>query len=241
MSSSDKQIAAGSGKRPANKRELDAFLSKVAAMPAVATGGNSGRLLFALDATASREASWEQAKALQAEMFACAQSLGGLHMQLCYFRGFMDFYRSPWCHESSGLLQQMQGIQCQAGITQLERLLRHALSENKQKKVQALVFVGDAVEENLDVLAHLAGQLGLFNVPLFLFQEGADPVAEHALRELARLSGGAWSRFDSASVGQLKDLLRAVAVYAAGGLKALTDFSQTAHPAVKLLGRQLKA
>lgn len=241
MSGSDKQVSSSSGKQLASKRELDAFLAKVAAMPAVNTGGAGGRLLFALDATASREASWEQAKALQAEMFASARALGGLQMQLCYFRGFMDFYRSPWCQESSGLLQQMQGIQCQAGITQLERLLRHALAENRQQKVQALVFVGDAVEESLDVLAHLAGQLGLLNVPLFLFQEGADPVAEHALRELARLSGGAWSRFNSESVSQLKDLLRAVAIYAAGGLKALADFSKNAHPAVKLLGRQLKS
>ena len=97
------------------------------------------------------------------------------------------------------------------------------------------------MEENLDVLAQLAGKLGLLNVPLFMFQEHDDPVARKAFLELSRLSGGAYSQFDRASADHLKDLLKAVAVYAAGGLKALQDFSKSSSQEVKLLEQQLKS
>ena len=237
MSSSDKKQVST---KAATSKDVSAFLQKVATLPAVNTGSGNGRLIFALDATASRERSWDQATQLQAEMFSSTQSIGKLQVQLCYFRGFMEFFHSQWCTDSSGLLLQMTGIRCQAGITQIERVLRHALEETRKSRVHSLVYIGDSMEENVDVLCELAGQLGLYNVPLFIFQEGSDPVAERAFKEMARLSKGAWSHFDSASIGQLKDLLRAVAIYATGGLKALQQFSSGSHPAVKLLGQQLK-
>jgi len=237
MSSSDKKQVST---QAASSKDVSAFLQKVAALPVVNTIAGNGRLIFALDATASRERSWDQATQLQAEMFSSTQSIGKLQLQLCYFRGFMEFFHSQWCIDSSGLLSQMTGIRCQAGITQIERVLRHGLEETRRSHVHALVYIGDSMEENVDVLCQLAGQLGLYNVPLFIFQEGSDPVAEKAFKEMARLSKGAWSHFDSASAGQLKDLLRAVAIYATGGLKALQQFSNSSHPAVKLLGQQLK-
>ena len=72
-------------------------------------------------------------------------------------------------------------------------------------KVQALVFVGDAMEEKLDDLCDAAGELG---VPAFLFQEGDDPIAEQAFREIARLTRGAYCRFDPGAAHQLAELLR---------------------------------
>jgi hypothetical protein len=227
-------------KQPVAKRhELDAFLQKVAAMPPTRTGNAAGRLVFALDATASREATWDQAMQLQAEMFTSAQSLGGLQVQLCYFRGVAEVYASEWYQETTPLLNKMTGIRCQAGITKIERLLDHVQAETRQCKVHAMVYIGDCMEESMDVLCQRAGELGLLNVPLFLFQEGSDASARRCFVEMARLSGGAYSPFDRNSADQLRDLLKAVAVYASGGLKALQDFSKTAHPAVKLLGHQL--
>ena len=44
----------------------------------------------------------------------------------------------------------------------------------KKQRVDALVFVGDAMEENVDRLCQLAGELGLNGVPIFLFHEGGD-------------------------------------------------------------------
>lgn len=227
-------------KKP-GQQDLQAFLADVSRLPPVNTLGRPGRLIFALDATASREATWDQAMQLQAEMFSSAQALGGLQVQLAYFRGIAEFRASDWLLNSSRLLTLMTGIRCEAGTTKIERLLMHSLKETRQNKVHAVVYIGDCVEESVDVLCQRAGELGLLNVPLFMFQEGHDPVAEHCFREMARLSGGAYAPFDHRSAGQLRDLLKAVAIYASGGLKALQDFSRHAHPGVGLLGHQLKS
>jgi hypothetical protein len=56
---------------------------------------------------------------------------------------------------------------------------------------------------------------------MFLFQEGRDANVEAAFRDMARLTGGAYARFDTNAAGQLAQLLRAAAVYAAGGIRAL--------------------
>lgn len=226
--------------RAADSGAVTDFLQKVAAMPPV-NPQRAGRLVFALDATASREATWDTAMQLQADMFSEAGSLGGLQMQLAYFKGIASFRASDWLTDSGQLLDQMTGIRCEAGITKIERLLEHVKREARQEKVHAVVYIGDSMEESHDVLCQRAGELGMLNVPLFMFQEGADPVARRCFMEMARLSNGAYSPFDQSSADQLRDLLKAVAVYASGGYRALADFSQRAHPAVQLLSRQLPA
>jgi hypothetical protein len=106
--------------------------------------------------------------------------------------------------------------------------------------VHALVFVGDAMEENLDTLCARAGEIGLLGVPCFMFQEGQDGVTEQAFREIARLTRGAYCRFAPGAAEELRDLLRAVATYAAGGLKALTAASAGSQ-ASRLLLQQLRS
>jgi len=91
--------------------------------------------------------------------------------------------------------------------------------------VNALVYVGDCMEEDVDRIARLAGELGLVKVPVFIFHEGRDAKAERAFREIARLSRGAYVPFDEGSARQLRELLTAVAVYATGGRKALQNLS----------------
>ena len=221
-----------------SKGEVAAFLDQVAKMPAQS---GDARLVFALDATASRQPTWDIATELQADMFKTAGSLGGLSLQLCYFRGLGEFFSSDWHSSGEELLQIMIGIQCQAGATQLAKVLRHALKENEKRRIKGLVFIGDAMEENLDLLAQTAGKLGLLNVPLFMFQERGDPATRAAFMELCRLSGGAYSQFDAASAAQLRELLQAVAIYAAGGIKALSNYSKRSDQNVKLLTQQLKS
>jgi len=236
--SKSRSVSDAQDKHPvSSKNDVQQFLSKVAALP---KSGGDARLIFSLDATASRQSTWDVASQLQNEMFLSAQSLGGLNVQLCYFRGFGEFFSSDWQSNPDELLRIMSTIQCQAGATQLHRLLQHAIDENQNKKIKCLIYIGDAMEENIDLLAQLAGKLGLLNVPLFMFQERNDRVARAAFEELSRLSGGAYSQFDSASADQLKDLLKAVAIYAAGGLKALQNFSAGSSSGVKLIEKQLR-
>jgi len=219
--------------------EVRAFLAKVNATKSLRRNTTRGRLLFGLDATASREPSWDQACQIQGEMFSAAASLGGLDIQLCYYRGFHEFEASPWLGNSAALLARMSRVRCAGGMTQIARLLEHAATEGRKTAVNALVFVGDCMEEDLDRLCGEAGKLALLRIPAFMFQEGDDPAGARAFREIARLTRGACCRFDASSARQLRELLGAVAVYAAGGRQALDHHARNAGPAVARLIHQL--
>ena len=203
------------------------FLDKLARTPAVGPAGGRGRLMFAMDATASREPTWDRACHIQSEMFKATDGLGGLEVQLVFFRGFGECKASPWIDSSAALVRRMTAVRCLGGRTQIGKVLTHALRETQKRKVNALVYVGDCMEEEIDDLCHYAGQLGLQGVPMFVFHEGNDVIAGQAFRQFARLTNGAYCRFDASSAGQLRELLAAVAVYAAGGLRALEDYGRT--------------
>jgi hypothetical protein len=96
------------------------------------------------------------------------------------------------------------------------------------------------MEENVDRLCQLAGELGLKGVPIFLFHEGHNPAAAGAFQQMAKLSRGAYLRFDLASADRLKDLLAAVAVYAAGGYRALAAYGEKKGGEVLRLTSQLR-
>jgi len=227
------------GRAPAavsTRSEIDAFLAQVKGLAPSTAAGARGRLIFALDATMSRQPTWDTACQLQAEMFREAAAIGGLDIQLVYYRGLSECRSSPWLSQAERLGALMERIDCRGGHTQIGRIIAHARRETESRKVQALVFVGDAMEEKLDDLCHSAGALGLLGVPAFMFQEGDDPVAERAFREIARLTRGAYCRFDPGAAHQLAELLRAVAAYAAGGMRALADLSARRQAgAIKLI------
>jgi hypothetical protein len=210
--------------------EIDRFLAEKAQETV-----RRGRLIFALDATASRQKTWDTACQLQAEMFREATAVGGLELQLVFYRGLGECQSSRWIADSAQLAKTMSQILCNAGRTQIEKILSHTQKETKLLGVSALVFVGDAMEENPDTLAHAAGELGRLGVPAFMFQEGHDRAVEHVFRELARVTRGAYCRFDPGAARQLAELLRAVAVYAAGGMTALA--ARRDAGAVKLLSQ----
>src|SRR6185295_18488709 len=180
-----------------SKPEIETFLERVRALGPSTVQGGRGRLVFALDATMSRQPTWDQACTLQADMFREAASTGGLDIQLVYFRGLNECRASGWVAGSKQLAELMSRIDCRGGQTQIGKILNHARQEYARGKIQALVFVGDAMEEPIDDLCQAAGELGILGVPVFMFQEGGDPIAENAYRDIARLSRGAYCRFDT--------------------------------------------
>jgi len=217
------------------RSEVDAFLAEIRGRT-TAAAGTRGRLIFALDATMSREETWDLACQLQGEMFREVATAGRLDMQLVYYRGSLgECKASRWFPQSKPLTQAMSRIRCEAGHTQIEKVLIHAQKETKLLPVSALVFVGDAMEENPDTLAHEAAELGRLKVPTFMFQEGSDDAVERVFRTIARLTHGAYCRFDPGAARQLAELLRAVAVFAAGGMPALA--AQHNASAIKLLSQ----
>jgi hypothetical protein len=230
---------------------MPAISPRVAALLAKARA-TRGRLIFALDATASREAMWDIATSLQARMFEEAAKIGSLDVQLVYYRGPDGVRHSSWFSDAHELVSRMSTIRCMAGETKIRRVLQHIRAENAREKVAAAVFIGDAVEEPPQELYAAAAGL---NVSLFCFQEGNglalyvderdETVFDHPpqrvetiFRELARLTNGAYARFDAGAAARLGELLQAVAAFAVGGTKALADLrSDSAH---KLLTQMKK-
>jgi hypothetical protein len=221
--------------------EIDQFLEQLRS-PTPRSSLGSGRLIFSLDATASREGTWDQACKLQGEMFEATAGLAGpgLEIQLMFYRGYNECKSSRWVGTAAELHQLMRSVHCIGGRTQIERVLTHAINETEKAKVSAVVFVGDAMEEDLDRLCHHAGKLGSLGVPLFIFQEGNDPDAAATFKEMARVSRGAYLSFDLASIERLKELLAAVAVYATGGYAALEVYGRKRGGEVLRLTSQLK-
>jgi hypothetical protein len=56
-----------------------------------------------------------------------------------------------------------------------------------------------------------------------MFQEGSAKDVRRIYEEIARITGGAVAEFDADAAQRLADLLRAVAAFAAGGIKALAN------------------
>lgn len=222
--------------RPAQSGTINAFLDKALS---VAEPSSRGRLIFALDATMSRQPTWDMAQSIQGEMFRATAAQGGLDVQLVYFRGFGECRASRFVSGGEGLRGLMSRISCRGGRTQIGKVLRHALDESRAKRVGALVFIGDAMEERIDALAAAAGELGLLGVKAFMFQEGQDAATQSAYREIARLTGGAYAAFDSSAPRRLSELLAAAAAYAVGGRLELERRAGQGEAAARLLLSQI--
>jgi hypothetical protein len=190
------------------------------------------RLIFALDATASRQPTWDQAMHLQAQMFETVADMGGLDVQLVYFRGHAECSASRWVSDARALRSIMTGIACRAGHTQIRKVLDHVRKEHAKQPINAVVYVGDACEETPADLYEAT-----CSVPVFLFQEGSNPQISVIFATLAELTGGAHVEFNANSPVTLAELLKAVATFATGGRKALANQTSAA---ARLLLTQIK-
>jgi len=218
--------------------DVDAFVAAAKQVPAVSA--SRARLIFALDATMSRQPTWDLAQSLQGKMFEAAAKIGGLDVQLVYFRGQSECRASNFVSGGQGLAELMGRISVRGGLTQLRKVLGHARDEARRAPVGAFVFVGDAMEEAVDPLIQVAGELALLGVKAFMFQEGDDPKTRRAFEEIARVTGGAYGAFNSGAASRLAALLQAAASYAAGGraaLEALARESAEARPLLQQMRR----
>jgi len=217
--------------------DISAFLKTAAAVGPPKVPGERGRLVFALDATASREPTWGMAQEITGQMFTEAARVGTLDIQLVFFRGMGECRSSGWVADAARLKELMRKVSCIGGQTQIGRVLSHAAEEAAGRRIHAVVYVGDAMEESLDDLCGKAGRLAMAKVPVFTFLEGGDPLAEQAYREIARITRGAFARFDPGAAAQLAELLKAVAAFASGGRLALADAAKGSRGARLLLGQ----
>ena len=118
--------------------EIAAFVRQARAVMPVGDR-KPGRLILALDATMSRQPTWDLACTLQAEMFDAADKAGALQVQLVYFRGFGECRASKFVADTAALKNLMIRIDCRAGHTQIGKVLDPCAARNETDKVDALV------------------------------------------------------------------------------------------------------
>ena len=99
--------------------EVDAFLKDVRAL--TPHGSGRGRLIFAMDATMSRQPSWDIALELQADMFKAVKAVGGLDVQLVYFRGYNECQASKWVGDPDALARLMRQVSAPAATPRSAR------------------------------------------------------------------------------------------------------------------------
>jgi len=198
-------------------------------------GVTTGRIAFVLDATASRQPTWDMSQGLMGDMI---REAGQLEMKLIFFRGGNEGPKqcktSDWISDPTRFARLMGKVECLSGYTQIARALAQA---KREENVGAIILIGDQaepVEDNLDRLGLEARDL---KAPVFAFQEGFDRATEKAFRQIAELSKGAYGRFGAGSAKQLGELLKAAAVVAKGGVKALEGRQDEAS---KLLLEQMR-
>src|SRR5256886_15469780 len=154
--------------RSSSSADIAAFVAKARAMSPHAAGAR-GRLVFALDATMSRQPTWDMACALQADMFREAAALGSLDIRLVYYRGLNECRATGWISDSAQLAKLMGKIDCRGGNTQIGKVLSEARREAVASAVRAAVFVGDAMEEGIEGLCRHAGGTRLAQCPRLMF------------------------------------------------------------------------
>jgi hypothetical protein len=209
------------------RAHLEAFFSRV--------NPHHGRVILCVDATASREKCWDEASHLQAQMFETIATVGALEVQLVYYRGYGECVASGWKSDAQSLAGVMTGVTCASGHTQIGKVLAHVRRESTRDQVNALIIVSDACEEAPADLYAAARELA--GVPVFLFQENSDEQVAKIYAEIARITGGAHCKFDTAAAQRLAELLKAVAAFATGGIRALADQNTAA---AQLLLTQIK-
>lgn len=199
------------------------------------------RLLFAMDATASREGAWNVAKEITGTMFEAVP--GALDVALAWHSGGRLQQVTPFSPDTRSFLEKVHAVRCVAGGTALKEILARATSTVRLK---ALIYIGDCFEENASEALELAKQLKLRGVRCFLFHDRSSMVqgydvdtASKVFGEIARITGGALLPFDESAPELVKQLLEAIAYYAAQGMKALQAKSKTL-PAARLLLEQMK-
>lgn len=223
----------GNGALTAERRVMNEALSRIAAMEETR---RAGRLLFAIDLTASRATALRDARIATAAMFDTLKFIGTgrLALKLVYYRGWGECKASGWEQDSAVLKRAMEKLSCRPGDTQIAKVLRLALAE--KEPLSGVVFIGDACEEKPEELYDLAAKLAGTGVPLFMFHDWAGrnsadvEQAAPVFEAMAEWTHGAYCRFGAGSAAALRELLSTVAAFSAGGVEAVKQVQPATTP-----------
>ena len=196
-------------------------------------------LLFAMDATASREPAWAVAQQITSKMFE--QIPAQLKVALAYHSGGRLRKITPYTDNARQFADTVHQVHCEAGLTALNAILAKAA---QTRGLKALVYIGDCFEEDEQTAYDLARQLKLTGTKCFFFHDtsSAGSVwgiadARTVFENIVAITGGAVLDFNDQAVQESGDLLQAVAVFASAGKKALEHHKQALPGAQTLLGK----
>jgi hypothetical protein len=191
------------------------------------------RLVFAVDATASREPAWSAARQVTDALVKTLP--GALDVALAVHGGSRVHTFTAFTSDANTLRDRAAGVTCQAGVTRLLPILAASL---KQQRVQVVIYIGDVFEEGVIHGRRLADAMGAQGTKLIVLHDTADPTSRRdadVFWDLANRTGGCVLPFDASAPSRLRDLLSAVAVYAVGGEKLLRERRHDLPGAVALL------
>ncbi len=200
------------------------------------------RLIVGLDLTGSREASLKHARVATAAMFDAIKSFGSVVVQLAYYRGITECKASRWHRDPAILSDAMRKLACEAGNTQIARLMQMALKE--KEKLSGLVFVGDHCEDDQDQLIAPAKEFGRRNMPLWIFHECSDEndralFAKPIFKNMAAVSGGIYVEFKPDSGAVLREVLASIAAFSTAGAEGLKQVEAVRTPEARQLQARL--
>ena len=185
-----------------------------------------------MDATASREPTWDRACRIQGEMFEATAALGGLDIQLVYYRGFGECKASRWVamrgaicagHDARSLRRRRDADRAGA---------RHAMARDRpaQGERAGLRRRRDRGEASTRLCRAGRRARPARRARSSSSTKAATRSRGAPSRQIARLTKGAYCPFDSSSAEHAAGpALRAVATFAAGGRLALEDFARRAR------------
>lgn len=191
------------------------------------------RLVFAVDATASREPAWAAARQVTDALVKALP--GELDVALAVHGGSRVHTFTDFTNAAAILRDRAAGVVCVAGLTRLLPILATSL---RQPGVRVVIYIGDVFEESTAQGRRLADSMGVEGIKLIVLHDTADADARRDAEvfwDLVRRTGGCVLPFDASAPGRLRDLLSAVAVYAVGGEKLLRQRQNELAGAVVLL------
>ncbi len=126
------------------------------AEPPVEAGASGGpRLIFAVDATASREPAWTAARRVTDALVKALP--GELDVALAVHGGSRVHTFTAFTKDAATLRDRAAGVACEAGLTRLLPILSASL---KHQAVRVVVYIGDVFEESLNQGRRLADAMG---------------------------------------------------------------------------------
>ncbi|MSP01441.1 MAG: hypothetical protein EXR07_10400 [Acetobacteraceae bacterium] len=179
------------------------------------------RLVFAVDATASREPAWAAARQVTDALVKALP--GALDVALAVHGGGHVHTFTAFTNDAATLRDRAAGVTCISGMTRLLPILSTSL---KHPAVRVVVYIGDVFEESVAQGRRIADAMGARGTKLFVLHDTSNRDARRDAEifwDLAKRTGGCVLPFDANAPGRLRELLAAVAVYAVGGEQLLRE------------------